>query len=108
MIFRKTTLFSAIFDTLAFLHLLIAVVIVLLGEFTKIFTFISPVHGGIGFIFKYLDYPVYYLVQQILSMSNDVSFLYLKCLFIICLSSVVYGLVCYFVVCFIKSLFESD
>ncbi len=108
MFFRRTSLFVIVFDSVATIHFVVGIIIMLLGEYTKIFCRLCLYHGGIEFIFKYLDYPIYSLIEKYLPNSQMQYYPYMKGIFVLAISSAIYGIIAYFIVSFTKSLFEKD
>lgn len=105
----RKSLFSKVFDTVAFFHFFLAIVLIAVGETTEIFSkFIFEKNRGIEFVFRYLDLPVFYVIKDIVfkSGTQDLVFKGLVCLFVIVASSVIYGLLAFILVKFIISLFE--
>ncbi len=96
-------------DAVGIAHLIIGTLLIIVGEFTPIFEKLSFEHGGVQFIFQYLDAPVYYLLRPFMpDAEGDSIYLWLSGLAVITLSSMLYALVVYLMLRFMATLFDSE
>lgn len=86
-------------DIVAVLHLMVANVIIALGEYTLIFSFLHEKNPGIKFVFRYLDAPVYNLLATMIEKWEiDFWSILLAAELVIVLSSLIYGISVYVLV----------
>ncbi len=107
---RKRSVIATISDWIAIGHFFVAIAVVVVGEVTDKFKHIYFEHGGIWFLYKYLDYPAYQISKLFLP-ENEVRlphYLYVKVGVVILLSTILYFIVSYLLLKFITSLFERD
>ncbi len=83
----------AVADALGISHFIVANVIIALGEFTDLFSFMKTSHPGIDFVMQYLDALVYSLFG--LANPSDPLMLFLSAELIVLTSSVLYGALCW-------------
>lgn len=96
-------------DAVAITHLLFGTIAILLGELTGFFSSIDVKHGGVKFVFYYLDAPIYYLLAQYMpATQGDTVFMLCAGIAIVVFSSIVYGLLVYLIFRFASSLFAPE
>lgn len=89
-------------DGIGVAHFIVANIVVLLGQFTKLFDAVIEVYAdnkGIYFLYYYLDRPAYYLFKGFAeSAKEDVALSLLCAELIIIVSTVLYGFLAYFAI----------
>lgn len=95
---RKTTA-GVVGDSVGFAHFLIANAVLIIGEFSTLFDSVAKVHGGMEFVYRYIDTPLYSLVRPFEKhFVGDPMFTFLFAELVIGLSSIIYGAVAYLMV----------
>lgn len=90
-------------DAVGISHFVLANLVIVLGEFTSIFQHLSEKYGGLTFIFRYVDAPMYKVLAPIVGTVRYDSFqVLLVGQLVIVASSFVYGLIAYFFVKLVK------
>jgi len=96
-------------DAIGITHLLFGTVAILLGEVTRFFSSIDVKHGGVKFVFYYLDAPIYYLLAPHMpATQGDTVFMLCAGIAVVVFSSIVYGGLAYLVLRFAHTLFRSE
>lgn len=94
-------------DAIGVTHMIVGTVSILLGEYTDVFQAIGYEHGGVEFVFHYLDAPVYWVISPFMPLAQgDPGYLMLAGLAVVSLASIVYAVMAYFFLKFVVSLFK--
>lgn len=92
---RKTTA-AVVGDSVGFAHFLIANAVLIIGEYSTYFNFVAKVHGGMEFVYRYIDTPVYTLLRPFEKhFVSDPMFTYIFAELVIGLSSILYGAIAF-------------
>ncbi len=92
---KRQELYFKISDAVAVFHAIMALIISGLGEIIPIFSFVSSSHGGIKFVYRYIDAPVYYAIDSFYHVGYGGLDLLIYLVLIILLSSFLYWVICY-------------
>ena len=95
-------------DALGVTHLIFGTLAIILGEFTDFFKALNSDHGGVQFVLRYLDRPVYAFMSPFIPAGGtDARYTIMVGLVVVLMSSIVYGAIAYLVLKFAISLFRS-
>jgi hypothetical protein len=96
-------------DALGITHLILGTLFIVIGEFTEFFKALHAEHGGVEFILKYLDRPIYAVLHPFVPDSgSDAKYTIMLAVLVVMLGSIVYGAVAYVVLRIGASLFGSS
>ena len=93
-------------DAIALTHFVFANIALILGETTELLAAIDIQHGGIRFIYDYLDAPVYRLLQGFVGdVRADGIYMLIAVELVIIASSILYGFISYLILRLIAAVF---
>ncbi len=106
---KEPSRFAIAADVVAITHLILGTLAILIGEVTTFFDAIGYKHGGVKFVFEYLDAPIYYPIRGFLPLAEgDSMYVLLAGIGVVVCASVFYGVLTYVVLRFIASLFAPE
>ena len=107
---RKKDKLIIFIDWMIIVHFITAISIAVLGEITQIFDKISFEHGGVEFLYRYLDRPGLMLIEMFLpeDLARLRYFFLIKLFLVIIMSTLFYYFLLFVVLKFAKSLIERD
>ena len=95
-------------DALGVTHLILGTLFIVVGEFTEFFKALNSDHGGVEFIIKYLDRPIYAMLYPFIpDAGGDARYTVMVGILVVLLGSIVYGALAYVVLRIAASLFAS-
>ena len=84
-------------EALGLAHFITANLFIALGESTGAFSFLSANHAGVEFVMKYMDAPIYALLEGRFDPARNAVVYFMWTEFVVIISSALYGLLCWFV-----------
>ena len=94
-------------DAVGVAHFVVANLCILVGHLTNVFKGMSEQWGGIEFLYRYLDHPVYLAFRPIaFNFRNDVIYAIIVAELVIVVSSLLYGLAAYLLMRLALALFK--
>ncbi|MFN8391513.1 MAG: hypothetical protein U0136_14590 [Bdellovibrionota bacterium] len=105
---KEPSRYAVAADALGITHLVLGTLFIVVGEFTDFFKALHVDHGGVEFILKYLDRPIYAILQPMVpEAAGDAKYTILIGILVVMLGSIVYGMLSYFILRVIGTLFKS-
>lgn len=91
---RRYSIFVIIADSVAISHFIVCNLAFVMGEFTDVFAEMRAANPGLEFVYRYVDYPVFYVFRHLVDSSyGDMVLTVLIAQFVIVMSSVIYGII---------------
>lgn len=96
-------------DVIGLTHMIVGTASILIGEYTDVFHTVAYEHGGVQFVFRYLDAPIYWILAPFLPIAGgDTQYVMMVGFVVVALGSIVYALFAYYFLKWAVSLFKSS